>query len=1148
MVQLFHLPLVTQYTTRDGASTTATSLSTLATPTTFVTGLPPPTTTTAGLHSTFVSASSSSSIDPSTAAVITDNSSRSNKSSSLSLLRTTLMTVMDSASTALRPGAVVNTVDTNTSNNSTGSTTVVDTIAAAAAAAAAPTPSGKTYPEEFYHAMKNDIVGNTILYLDIPLPKKMKMQCDPSIRLHLKRVSPKISDLLISNGIVRHPTSKFSMDLKPMNENTYPVLYSINKPHQIPRWCNKNNTDVDGSTIGDNDDDSDVPDRDEKPEKIGMSIAGFATRRKLDKYQADPNRFDRAYIVMNTGLIRGKVDQEIVGILEEFVAAVLADKNVPKQLRLLFETYRRGGNDLGLRKQWYYQLIEISLQYYFDVASPAEAFACDCMELESRLSFVQQVDAMLQVYFCKYQGKQVTVIESWKTGAKAARLSSQWTLAEYFACGARLRDAAPYPVYPDATTREEIFSDDYPETDMKQFRNEVKTDIEANQRTKGVLFLCYWEKLFSYSELDNYLSSLGYKLTCNVFQDDLIFYVDSNQESMVAVYHSPGIGLDSRDTITIIQSIRRLQLIEIIRRFVLFLQGKNLVDDQKKKGRSLIDTGFIYDSVWNCSHQNKFVAAAIGRDTYTPSSINATTQNDLRKASHELVAPNVRLQYYRNNDPLDERMCNQNLLGIKMANLLSFTNHKNINATLNTICYELTNDNPTQDVLRNRWDKLEQVIRPNSVLLQLVQEYEHGRQLLLPPTKGPWTEHEDAIVMAAVTNSSEQPFTRWSDLAQQLPGRARQRIRDHWVNQLDPNINRLPFSREEDLRLWDGYKKFGKKWVEISMKLFQSTRPENQIKNRWYSASFKKFISIAVTTDNIKNNGEPPGRGFTIANPTLSTSALAEDPAIRPGHGVGGDGGVTVASTSGRSNTSSCVGTLSAVAARHNSLPPSLPNESFEDWMLRRACIATDIIPRIDSLVRARTNISSSSSSPSKTGSSLTAPLELYKGASVGKFSSTSRSTASVPLLITSTRRMGFVRPFTKSSQDTTTNAATASPLLSPITSTSTSTRTTSKSVCLSTAAPTTTPPASSSSAAVIPSEQPSNRIQENVQGARWTERYEQLVDYQKEHKSTCGLRSYNPQLAKWVSKQRTNYNANSSRLTTDRIDRLNKIGFVWKL
>ena len=109
--------------------------------------------------------------------------------------------------------------------------------------------------------------------------------------------------------------------------------------------------------------------------------------------------------------------------------------------------------------------------------------------------------------------------------------------------------------------------------------------------------------------------------------------------------------------------------------------------------------------------------------------------------------------------------------------------------------------------------------------------------------KGQWTDYEDSIVIEAVTTSSEQPFTRWSDLAQRLPGRVGKQIRDRWVNHLNPNINHLPFSREDDLLLWEGHKKLGKRWVEISTKFFNSTRSENHIKNRWYSASFKKFIS-----------------------------------------------------------------------------------------------------------------------------------------------------------------------------------------------------------------------------------------------------------------------------------------------------------------
>jgi len=130
--------------------------------------------------------------------------------------------------------------------------------------------------------------------------------------------------------------------------------------------------------------------------------------------------------------------------------------------------------------------------------------------------------------------------------------------------------------------------------------------------------------------------------------------------------------------------------------------------------------------------------------------------------------------------------------------------------------------------------------------------------------KGQWTEEEDAIVLrsifsngglggiAATTTSTgvaqeaggvSSSFTQWADLAPQLPGRTGKQIRDRWVNYLNPAINHLPFSREDDLLLWQGHKEHGKRWVEISVKVFHSTRSENHIKNRWYSAAFKKFIA-----------------------------------------------------------------------------------------------------------------------------------------------------------------------------------------------------------------------------------------------------------------------------------------------------------------
>lgn len=142
--------------------------------------------------------------------------------------------------------------------------------------------------------------------------------------------------------------------------------------------------------------------------------------------------------------------------------------------------------------------------------------------------------------------------------------------------------------------------------------------------------------------------------------------------------------------------------------------------------------------------------------------------------------------------------------------------------------------------------------------------------------KGQWREEEDAIVLRVIFisggigslaaaaeeehressstsssngNASISTFTQWADLAPQLPGRTGKQIRDRWVNYLNPAINHLPFSRDDDLQLWRGHEDLGKRWVEISVKVFHSTRSENHIKNRWYSAAFKKFVAKEFGAD-----------------------------------------------------------------------------------------------------------------------------------------------------------------------------------------------------------------------------------------------------------------------------------------------------------
>lgn len=180
------------------------------------------------------------------------------------------------------------------------------------------------------------------------------------------------------------------------------------------------------------------------------------------------------------------------------------------------------------------------------------------------------------------------------------------------------------------------------------------------------------------------------------------------------------------------------------------------------------------------------------------------------------------------------------------------------------------------------WERLAQELGGNRTARECHDRW--TRYLKPGSRKGQWREEEDAIVLRVIfastgganpsgeggeASAQHPPFTQWADLAPQLPGRTGKQIRDRWVNYLNPAINHLPFSREDDLMLWRGHKELGKRWVEISVKVFQSTRSENHIKNRWYSAAFKKFIAKEFGMDAYLESKQ--AQGGVVA--TVGTSA-----------------------------------------------------------------------------------------------------------------------------------------------------------------------------------------------------------------------------------------------------------------------------------
>ncbi|CAD8137507.1 unnamed protein product [Paramecium octaurelia] len=102
----------------------------------------------------------------------------------------------------------------------------------------------------------------------------------------------------------------------------------------------------------------------------------------------------------------------------------------------------------------------------------------------------------------------------------------------------------------------------------------------------------------------------------------------------------------------------------------------------------------------------------------------------------------------------------------------------------------------------------------------------------------PWTDKEDQLLLKLVQVHKKN----WVQIAKCIPNRTSKQVRERFVNKLNPEINSEPFTKEEDMIIVEGYKNFGSKWCKIS-KLLQG-RPENIIKNRYYSYIRKRYFNI----------------------------------------------------------------------------------------------------------------------------------------------------------------------------------------------------------------------------------------------------------------------------------------------------------------
>ena len=80
----------------------------------------------------------------------------------------------------------------------------------------------------------------------------------------------------------------------------------------------------------------------------------------------------------------------------------------------------------------------------------------------------------------------------------------------------------------------------------------------------------------------------------------------------------------------------------------------------------------------------------------------------------------------------------------------------------------------------------------------------------------------------------------WTAIAEALRGRSSKSCRLRWCNQLNPNVKRGPFTKEEDDTILEQHAIHGNKWAVISRAM--PGRTDNQVKNR-FNSTLRRLIA-----------------------------------------------------------------------------------------------------------------------------------------------------------------------------------------------------------------------------------------------------------------------------------------------------------------
>lgn len=110
-----------------------------------------------------------------------------------------------------------------------------------------------------------------------------------------------------------------------------------------------------------------------------------------------------------------------------------------------------------------------------------------------------------------------------------------------------------------------------------------------------------------------------------------------------------------------------------------------------------------------------------------------------------------------------------------------------------------------------------------------------------------FTAKEDSTLSALVYRFGTK---NWDKIASFMPQRNARQCKERWTQYLSPDINKQPFSKEEDQLLIQKQQELGSKWEILT--LFFKGRTSVSLRNRWKSLTKNKRVLQNQSTSKIK--------------------------------------------------------------------------------------------------------------------------------------------------------------------------------------------------------------------------------------------------------------------------------------------------------